>query len=196
MFTGIITHKGIIADASRSKFVVRAPRALAKKLARGSSVAVDGVCLTVVAKTADSFSADLMPETLEKTTLGGVAKGAQVNLELPATQKTFLSGHIVQGHVEGVGKVKSIQLRSTSRIVSVGAPRALLRHMLPKGSVAVNGVSLTVIGVTASGFTVGIIPHTWRATTFHYLTEGGAVNIETDILAKYSEKRINHKKKT
>jgi len=167
-----------------------------KKLAHGGSIAVDGTCLTVVSKTADSFSADIMPETVERTTLGKMKRDDEVNLELPATPTTFLSGHVVQGHVDGIGKVKNIRARGTSHIVEIAVPRALMPYIVPKGSVAVNGVSLTVISVSASGFTVGIIPHTWEETAFSHLSPGSQVNIETDVFAKYAEKLIKAKKKS
>lgn len=195
MFTGIITHQGSVRKASEDAIEVAAPRTLLRRLAKGGSVAVDGVCLTVVSRSAGSFAADLMSETVVRTTLGGLSRGASVNLELPATPMTFLSGHIVQGHVDGTGKVTAIRTKGSSAVISVTVPRSLMRGIVPKGSVTMNGVSLTVIGVSASGFSVGIIPHTGSVTTFGRLKPGDRVNIETDILAKYVEKLITHKKR-
>ena len=175
---------------SRTRLSVSARPNLVRNLSRGASIAVNGTCLTVVAKSKNSFSADVMEETARRTNLGGLTAGKNVNLELPATAATFLSGHIVQGHVDGVGTVERIQKKSADRILAIGAARALLRYIVPKGSVAVNGVSLTVIGVGRKSFEVGIIPHTWESTTLRDLAAGARVNIEVDVLAKYVEKLI------
>lgn len=193
MFTGIITHTGVVVRASDSTLSLKAPRTLIGKLKRGGSIAVDGACLTVVGKTANSFSVDVMPETRRRTILKDLARGNIVNLELPTTPDSFLSGHIVQGHVDGVGIIKTIRPEGNSNLVAIELPKALLKHIATKGSVAVNGVSLTVVSVTSSRFTVGIIPHTSRVTTFSQLKEGQKVNIETDIVAKYVERFITHK---
>ncbi|KKW19417.1 MAG: Riboflavin synthase, alpha subunit [Parcubacteria group bacterium GW2011_GWA2_51_10] len=194
MFSGIITHTGEVTDASRSSISIRARRDVLEKLARGASIAVDGACLTVVKKDAKSFVADIMEETMRRTTLSKLRRGAKVNLELPMTAATFLSGHIVQGHVDGVAKVKEIRKKDASFIISLEAPAEISRYLVNKGSVAINGVSLTIIEVRGQTFSVGIIPHTWKATTFGTLKAGDLVNIETDILAKYVAKLIRTKK--
>ncbi len=188
MFTGIITETGTVADVSRSDISIRASGLFLRKLKSGTSVSVDGACLTVTAKNKSSFTADIMPETKRRTTLGNLRRGDTVNLELPATPNSFLSGHIVQGHVDGTGVVTKMRKEGASYILSFSCPRPLARSVVEKGSIALNGVSLTVIDAGASGFTVGIIPHTWQVTALHKLKRGGRVNIETDVLAKYAEK--------
>ncbi|TSC86585.1 MAG: riboflavin synthase [Parcubacteria group bacterium Gr01-1014_8] len=187
MFTGIITHTGTISRTSPSKIAIRADRDFVQKLGYGTSVSVGGVCLTVISKNSDSFSADIMPETARRTTLGSLHRGDLVNLEHPATPLSFLSGHIVQGHIDGIGTLRQIRAHKMGWIVSIASPAALLRYIVAKGSIAVNGISLTVIGRGRSYFTVGIIPHTWKTTTFHELAQGSSVNIEVDVLAKYVE---------
>ena len=190
MFTGIITHRGTVTDKSRSKITIRTSRRLLHKLHTGASISVDGACLTVVAKKKNSFSADIMPETAKRTILGNLERGASVNLELPATLATFLSGHVVQGHIDGLGTLKEIRKHGTQYTLSIAVPRTLSRYIVPKGSVAINGISLTVIEAQSSRFTVGIIPHTWDVTMLHELVPGNRVNIEMDVLAKYIEKFV------
>jgi len=152
------------------------------------SVAVNGACLTVVGKKGISFIADIMPETARRTTLGRLRRKTPVNLELPATPASFLSGHIVQGHIDGIGSVKKIVKDGGSHILTIAIPRVLGRYIVPKGSVAINGVSLTIITARSSMFTAGIIPHTFRVTMLGTLAPGDTVNIEVDVLAKYAEK--------
>jgi len=193
MFTGIITETGTVASVSRSNIAIRVSTPFVRKLRRGTSVAVDGACLTVVAKDARSFTADIMPETQKRTALGALRRHDTVNLELPATPSSFLSGHIVQGHVDGTGVLEKIRKEGTSHILSFSVPRSLARSVIEKGSIALNGISLTVINASVSGFTVGIIPHTWKTTALHKLKRGGRVNVETDILAKYVEKIIKQR---
>lgn len=194
MFTGIITHTGTIAQKTRATLRVRASRGIVRALKKGGSIAVDGVCLTVTAKTADSFSADVMPETFNRTNLGTLGNGDLVNLELPATPQTFLSGHIVQGHIDAMGIVKEIKKDGNQFTLSISVPRQLSRYIPPKGSITVNGVSLTVINARPGIFSVGIIPHTWESTMFHILQPKQPVNIEVDVLAKYIEKFLHTKK--
>lgn len=190
MFTGIITETGTIANVSRSKIAIRASRAVLRTLDHGTSIAVDGACLTVIAKNKSSFAADIMPETMRRTTLGRLRRGDTVNLELPATPSSLLSGHIVQGHIDGIGTLKQIKIESDSHIFSISVPRTLARYIVEKGSVTVNGVALTVIDVRASEFTVSIIPHTWKMTMIHTLKPNDHINIEVDVLGKYIEKLI------
>ena len=194
MFTGIITHTGTVADKTRSTLAIRAERDILRALKRGDSVAVDGMCITVTAKNANSFSADVMPETFKRTNLGSLKKMDPINLELPATPQTFLSGHIVQGHVDAVGTVKEIKKDGTQVTLSISVPEQVSRYIVPKGSVTVNGVSLTVIDVKQRSFSVGIIPHTWKSTMFHTLKKKSPVNIEVDTLAKYIEKFKSNKR--
>lgn len=190
MFTGIITHTGTVADKTRNTLAIHAERDILRTLKKGESIAVNGMCLTVTAKTGNSFSADVMPETFKRTNFGTLTNGDSVNLELPATPKTFLSGHIVQGHVDAVGIVNGIKKDGNQFTLSISIPRQLSRYISSKGSITVNGVSLTVIGAKPGGFSVGIIPHTWESTMFRALKPKAEVNIEVDVLAKYLEKLI------
>ena len=194
MFTGIITETGTIAQISRSKIAIRASRALLRKLGIGDSIAVDGTCLTIAAKDRTSFTADMMTETARRTALLGLRRGNAVNLEIPTTPTSLLSGHIVHGHIDCTGVLKNIRQSGTNHIFSISLPRTFTRYIVEKGSIAVNGISLTVIDVGASSFTVGIIPHTWKTTTFHKLRVGASVNIETDIIGKYMEKLVSKHK--
>ncbi|MBI4079913.1 riboflavin synthase [Candidatus Kaiserbacteria bacterium] len=188
MFTGIITETGEVAARTRSSISIHAKNSVLRNLKRGGSITVEGACLTVVAKGKGSFSADIMPETARRTTLGGLKGGAHVNLELPATPASFLSGHIVQGHVDGVGKLVGVARKGNSHVLKFSIPRALSKYIVEKGSIAVNGVALTVVEAGKNYFTVGIIPHTRENTSFRTLKVGARANIEVDVLAKYVEK--------
>ena len=189
MFTGIITETGITERVSRRRIRVRAKRAFMKKVRMGTSISVDGACLTAAKKhTGEWFEADLMPETVARTNLGALQRGRAVNLELPATPSSFLSGHIVQGHVDGVGKVTGARRERGGLVLSLSFPPRLSRYIAEKGSVAINGVSLTVIETTRGTCAVGIIPHTATHTNLGALKKGDAVNIETDVIAKYLER--------
>lgn len=190
MFTGIITETGTVVVRTGSKVSIRASNRLIGKLKRGISVSVDGACLTVVGKKARVFSADIMPETMRRTRLDGMRPDALVNLELPATPAALLSGHFVQGHVDGVGTIKEIQKAGSERILTIAIPRNLTRYVVSKGSIAVNGISLTVIEIRKDYFAVGIIPHTWKTTNLSGLMRGDKVNLEVDVLAKYVEEFV------
>lgn len=186
MFTGIITHTGSLIKKENSIYTFKTSPSLIKKLDTGTSIAIDGACLTVSKiPSKNSFAVEAMPETLKKTTLGTLKVDDIVNLELPATPSTFISGHIVQGHVDGVGTVTKIKGGGNSRILTISFPKDLKKYIVSKGSVAINGVSLTVIKSSNNSFTVGIIPYTWEHTMFHQLKASDQVNIEVDILAKY-----------
>lgn len=189
MFSGIIQYLGKLQKKEDNLFTFKASSSQCLRLDTGVSVAVNGVCLTVITKTADTFSVEVMPETLKKTTLGNLQPGALVNLELPVTPQTFLSGHFIQGHIDGKGKVVSLTKDRNSRIITISYPQMLGKYIAAKGSIAINGVSLTVIEVEKDFFTVGIIPYTWKNTMFHTLKKGDLVNIEVDILAKYVKNR-------
>lgn len=189
MFTGIITHTGKFKNALNNQFEFEVPQDFLKKISIGSSVAVDGVCLTVKQKNKSVFF-DVMEETLKKTILGRLEAGNEVNLELPLTPVQYLSGHIVQGHVDGIGRVKGKGLRGKSQILKIIVPNTLSKYIVQKGSISVNGVSLTVIEAGNDYFTVGIIPFTLKNTSFGGIKMGDLVNIEVDILAKYIEKLI------
>ena len=188
MFTGIISHIGKVKSFQNNQLLVKADRSLIKQVKNGDSVAVNGVCLTVIDKRADLFQVEVMPETLKRTALGGLKSGDIVNLELAMKAADRFAGHIVQGHIDGVATVKSIKQKGNSRLFTFEVPKQLGRYIVEKGSVAVNGISLTVIDTNNKTFTVGIIPYTWRHTMLSSAKVGDRVNIEVDILAKYLEK--------
>jgi riboflavin synthase len=151
-------------------------------------VAVNGVCLTAVEPDGDGFSADVMEETLRRSSLGPLGTGDTVNLELPLRAGDRLGGHIVQGHVDGTGEVESVREEGLSRVVRIAAPDELLRYVVEKGSIAVEGVSLTVSAVDGDAFEVSLIPETLERTTLGAAAPGRTVNLEVDVLAKYVEK--------
>ncbi len=185
MFTGIIARTGRITKITKTNKLTVEAGPWVKKLKPGGSIAVNGACLT--AKDG-RFSADVMPETLKKTNLGARRASALVNLELPLPKIGCFEGHIVTGHVEGAAKVVKIQKRGNSRLVTVQIPAALTHYVVAKGSIALNGVSLTVIEAKKNLVTVGLIPYTWEHTNFKALKIGDKVNVETDVMAKYFEK--------
>ena len=190
MFTGLVADLGRVeaVDAGADGARVTVATALAAELAEGDSVAVNGVCLTATAVDAGRFSADVMQETLRRTSLGAVAPGATVNLELPLRADDRLGGHFVQGHVDGTGEVRSVTPEGFARVVEIAAPPEVLRYVVEKGSIAVDGVSLTVAELTGSGFTVSLIPETLERTTLGSSAPGTPVNLEVDVLAKYVER--------
>jgi riboflavin synthase len=193
MFTGIITHLGTVTKKTDTDLQISTTDDLLKKLEDGTSIAVDGICLTVVAKDNDSFSINFMPETEKKTNIHSFQTGTEVNLELPATIDTLFSGHIVQGHVDGVGIVKSIEEDRNSKLFTITIPESLNKYIVEKGSISLNGISLTVISVTETEFSVGIIPHTLKQTMLHAAKVGDVVNLEVDAIAKYVEKIVSSK---
>jgi len=200
MFTGLIQEIGEIAALERTggqaRITVRT-QGIAAELKTGDSVAVSGVCLTALEIGEGRFSADLAQETLERTSLGKLKPGALVNLELPARAQDRMGGHVVQGHVDGTGRVVSlekIKYHDDWRLV-VGIPQSLEKYVAPQGSITVEGISLTVAAINENGARVeiAIIPHTWEATNLKTLKAGDPVNIEVDVLAKYAEKMARGK---
>jgi riboflavin synthase len=185
MFTGLVEQMGEV-QRSGTRLAVRTP--LASELARGDSVAVNGVCLTAVDITPDGFEADVMEETLARSALGRLAAGDRVNLELALRIGDRLGGHFVQGHVDATGHVVAIEQREHSRVVEIGAPPEVLRFVVEKGSIAVDGVSLTVSEVDGQSFSVSLIPETLERTTLGAVAAGDPVNLEVDMLAKYAVK--------
>ena len=187
MFTGLIEALGAVAGTRElpSGRRLRIGTEIGGQLAPGDSIAVNGVCLTVVEFDASAFEAEVSPETLRVTNLAGLRNGSTVNLERPLLPSDRLGGHFVQGHVDGVGHIADIRQEADFWWVSVGFPVDLARYIVIKGSVAVDGISLTVAGLDADRFTVQIIPHTWRQTNLHARSVGEAVNIECDIIGKY-----------
>ena len=191
MFTGIISHLGKLTKVQDSVFTFSAAKTFFSFLKKGTSIAINGTCLTVTSiPRSDAFSVEIMLETLKRTMLGKLKVDDIVNLELPVTANTLLSGHIVQGHVDGIGKVENIKKEGNSRLFTIKIPSRLSKYIVEKGSIAINGISLTVICAQTSYFTVGIIPYTWKHTVLSKLQSGDLVNIETDILAKYLEKLL------
>jgi riboflavin synthase len=163
---------------------------LAAELSEGDSVAVNGVCLTAVSADAQAFTAEVMNETLRRSSLAEVSAGGRVNLELPLRAQDRLGGHVVQGHVDGVGAVSAVEDDGFARVVTIDAPPALLRYVVEKGSIAVDGVSLTVSSVSPDTFAVSLIPETLERTNLGAAAPGTPVNLEVDVLAKYVEKLV------
>ena len=188
MFTGIVTDVGRVAEIVEQAIGRRLTITTAYDTAtivEGASIACSGACLTVVDKGGDWFAADVSGETLDCTTLGDWQVGTPVNLERALTAGDELGGHLVQGHVDGVGHLDALRQEGDNYRVAISAPDELMRFIAPKGSVAVDGVSLTVNEVTASGFGVNIIPHTWTHTSFARFAVGQGVNLEIDVVARY-----------
>jgi len=190
VFTGLVQELGSVADVARhgGGAQMRVEAALSSQLGEGDSVAVNGVCLTAFGVDPSSFSADLSSETLERSALGGLSQGDPVNLELPLRPTDRLGGHIVQGHVDGIGQVESVTEVALGREVTFSAPEELLRYVVEKGSIAVDGVSLTVSTVDDDGFSVSLITETLARTTLGRDIQGRPVNLEVDVIAKHVEK--------
>lgn len=191
MFTGLVADIGEVVEARRSGDGVRllVSSALARELREGDSIAVNGVCLTATAITGDAFSADVMNETLRMSSLAEAGPGATVNLELAMRADDRFGGHLVQGHVDGVGVVSAVVPDGFSkRLTITPGDAALLRYLVVKGSITVDGVSLTVAGRDERSFTVALIPETIERTGLGRLEAGATVNLEVDVLAKYVER--------
>ncbi|HEX3238188.1 MAG TPA: riboflavin synthase [Gaiellaceae bacterium] len=182
MFTGIVRELGAVASFDGSRLVVAAPETAAHA-AVGDSVAVAGVCLTVVEAAEGRLAFDVVPETLSRTSLGGLEPGGPVNLEPSLRVGDQLGGHVVQGHVDAVGRVRSVEEGEDHR-VWVDAPENVLAYCIEKGSIAVDGVSLTITALDDEGFEVALIPHTLAVTTLGRLEPGAEVNLEADVLRK------------
>jgi len=188
VFTGLVAAKGTVRSLRDGRLEVETP--LAGELAPGDSVAVNGVCLTAVDPDGSSFAADVMPETLRRSSLGPLGAGHDVNLELPLRVGDRLGGHFVQGHVDATGTVAAVYHEGLFRVVRIAAEADLLRYVVEKGSIAVDGVSLTVSAVDGDAFEVSLIPETLERTTLGQAESGKTVNLEVDVLAKYVEKAI------
>ena len=188
MFTGLVNGTGMVAGADRGRLRIEVEPPIA--LAEGASIAVNGVCLTVVELDDRGFEVDVMDETLRRSSLGGLSDGDLVNLETPLRVGDALDGHIVQGHVDGTGTVGEVRADGRSTVVRIGADPELLRYVVEKGSIAVDGVSLTVSAVDDGAFEVSLIPETLERTTLGDAATGRIVNLEVDLLAKYVEKLI------
>jgi riboflavin synthase len=201
MFTGLVETTGEVLSFTQAegaaRLVVAAP-GIAARLREGDSVAVSGVCLTAldIVGTGETphFAADLAAETIARTTLSRLRPGSAVNLELPTPAGSPLGGHVVQGHVDGVGTLLALDAvrpgaEETDWVLRIRLPHPLLRYVAEKGSITVEGISLTVAGVNGDEIKIAIIPHTYAATNLHTLAPGDGVNIEVDVLAKYAESR-------
>ena len=201
MFTGLVQQTGtILALENRGgtmRVRVSAP-GLAAQLNEGDSVAVSGVCLTALSPAGHSFEADLAQETVARTSLSRLAPGKVVNLELPTSAGTPLGGHIVQGHVDGTGTLVSIARVSSDaedRSLLIEIPESLTRYVVEKGSIAIEGISLTIARISGNRVTIAIVPHTYSATNLRSLSAGDPVNIEVDVLARYAERHRETKER-
>jgi riboflavin synthase len=197
MFTGIVEELGTVAGVEDQgdalRLTIHAQHVLADA-GLGDSISVNGCCLTVAERDGDTWTADVMQETLDKTSLAGVQPGDRVNLERAVTPQTRLGGHIVQGHVDGVGTIASRTPSEHWEVVEVTMPPELARYLVDKGSITVDGVSLTVVEAGDDRFTVSLIPETLARTTLGSRQPGDRVNLEVDVIAKHVEKLLAHRK--
>ena len=194
MFTGLIEELGRIqsrTDTAAGCRIVIAAQLITSDIHNGDSIAVNGVCLTALEVTTTSFVADVSPETLDRTTLGRLEIGSRVNLERAVTPATRLGGHMVQGHVDGRGTFVSAEPHGDFWTVTVSFPKELSGYFVEKGSVAVEGISLTIAKLCNDSFDFAIIPKTWEVTNLHSLKSGDAVNLEVDVIAKYVERLVS-----
>lgn len=189
MFTGIIETTGKIIMLDGAFLTVYAP-SVASRLRRGGSIAMDGVCLTALSEGGQQIKVEVIPETLERTTLGNRSFGDFLNLELAISANGRFDGHFVTGHIDGMAEVKQIESYHNSHILTFKVSSALDRYIVNKGSITLNGISLTVISAEGGIFSVGIIPHTWKLSNLHTLRIGDKVNVEVDMIGKYVEKML------
>ena len=191
MFTGLVETTGIVISLKQNKDIVQmkimAPEII-KELYHGQSISVSGACLSVTSLDYRSFDVEMIPETAAKTTLGKLTSGSKVNIERALQTGSRMDGHIVTGHIDGIGVIRSLKSRGRSTEITISTDPSILEQMVFKGSVAVDGISLTIIDVTDLFFTIGIIPVTMKNTTLGLAATGDTVNIESDILAKYVQK--------
>jgi len=192
VFTGLIADLGTIlaVEQNGGGATLRIASALAAQLAEGDSIAVNGVCLTATAVEADTLYAEAMIETLRRSSLGALTAGAHVNLELPLRAADRLGGHFVQGHVDGTGTISAVREEGFARVLDVDVAPDLARYVVEKGSVALDGVSLTVSALRPGGLTVSLIPETLQRTNLGEVGEGAIVNVEVDVLAKHIERLL------
>lgn len=194
MFTGIIEELGSIRKIAPAKDGARieiSARLTLENARIGDSIAVNGVCLTVVELGPEGFSADVSAETLARTSLAQARNGSRVNLERPLTPSSRLGGHIVQGHVDGRGQFLGARASGDGWIVRIGFPQQLARYIVEKGSITIDGISLTVAALGDDWLEIAIIPHTWKATNLSELKPGAIVNLEVDVIAKYVERMMS-----
>ncbi|MCI0337250.1 MAG: riboflavin synthase [Acidobacteria bacterium] len=200
MFTGIIEELGIIRRITTTRDGARlevSAQTILRDARHGDSIAVNGVCLTVIDQGSDWFAADVSVETLRRTSLKQATAGTRVNLERPLTPSSRLGGHIVQGHVDGTASIIEARAAGEGWIVRIELPAELARYVVEKGSIAIDGISLTVASRSDQWFEIAIIPHTWKVTNLSTLEPGAAINLEVDIIAKYVERMMQaHLKET
>ncbi len=193
MFTGIIEDPGTVAAIKRSPagavLTIRTALPLGR-VTLGESIAINGACMTVTGKGRGTFAMDISAESLRRTTLGELHPGDRVNLERCLTLDKLIGGHLVSGHVDGIGRLVSIKPEGDSRLYTFEAPAAQARYLVEKGSVAIDGISLTVFGIRGRRFSVALIPHTLKLTTLGFKRPGDAVNLESDMLVKYVERML------
>jgi riboflavin synthase len=196
MFTGIIEELGRVREVEKrgedARIVIEA-RLVTEDIHEGDSIAVNGVCLTALDVKQTSFAADVSRETLNRSTLGRLQAGTPVNLERSVTPATRLGGHLVQGHVDARGKFLSVESHGGSWTVRIAYPPEIARYLVFKGSVSVEGISLTIANLTDDYFEIAIIPKTWEVTNFSQLRPGDEVNLEVDVIAKYVERLLDHR---
>ena len=192
MFTGIIEEVGRLKNLSGGRIEIFCEKILSD-IKIGDSISTNGICLTVTDFSENFFAADVMPETFRKTSLAEISAGGVVNLERALKVGDRLGGHIVSGHIDGVGKILNIHPEGNALFINISAENFLLRQIAAKGSVALDGISLTVVDANAENFSVSMIPHTREVTNFKSKRTGSSVNIETDVLAKYIERLMNFK---
>ena len=196
MFSGIVEEMGAISILNKSlagtRLTIMASTILSD-LVIGASVSVNGTCLTVTARTELNFSVDVSPETLQITTLGSLASGSPVNLERAMKLNDRIGGHMVSGHVDGIGVLRTRHQDGNASVLEIEAPKDILRLCVPKGSITVDGISLTINGVTEKSFLVSIIPHTAKMTTLGLKQVGDQVNLESDLLGKYVERLLQER---
>lgn len=193
MFTGLVAELGTVQNLVRqgnSYHLTVAAKKVMDNLKIGDSVAVNGCCLTVVRMDDGGFTADVMPETVRLTNIGGLAAGSKVNLERTLRLCDGLDGHIVSGHVEGLGTIVGQRPEGIAVVTTIGCSSDLLKYIIKKGSIAIDGISLTVTEVTENSFSVSLIPHTAKMTTLGFKKVGDKVNLETDIIGKYVERML------
>lgn len=196
MFTGIVEELGVIKSVRRgaesARLMIDAARVIGGSRV-GDSIMVNGVCLTSVYFGERTFTADVMAETLDKSNLGKLKTGDRVNLERALRLDDRLGGHIVSGHIDGVGTISSREKHDIATLITIKAPQAVMRYIIKKGSVAIDGISLTVVDFAADSFQVSLIPHTANETTLGFKKNGDTVNLEGDIIGKYIERMMNFK---
>ena len=199
MFTGLVAELGTVQRLARqgsSYHLTVGAKKVLENLKIGDSVAVNGACLTVVRMDDSGFTADVMPETVRLTNIGSLQPGSKVNLERTLRLCDGLDGHIVSGHVEGLGTISEQRPEGIAVVVTIATPPELLKYIIKKGSIAIDGISLTVTEVTDTSFSVSLIPHTAKETTIGFKKVGDSVNLETDILGKYVERMLTWNKQT